>query len=72
LNRTQAMSLLKELVAHNLVDDSYISILQVKSNQYRLKIKCNYDTSRLKEFAKNNKLFIEADKERKYLDIYKP
>lgn len=62
LDRTQAMELLKELIAHNLVDSSYMSVLQAKPNHYKLQIKCDYDTSGLEKFAKNNNLAIKEDK----------
>ena len=71
MDRTQAMALLKELVAYDLVDPSYVSIFQTKHNYYQLQIKCNYN-KRIEEFAKNNNLAIEEDKEHKYLVIYKP
>ena len=71
LDRTQAMALLKELVANDLVDPSFVSIMQKKPNHYQLKIKCNYN-KRIEEFAKNNNLSIEEDEEKKYLLIYKP
>ena len=71
MDRTQAMALLKELVANDLVDPSYVSIMQTKPNHYQLKIKSNYN-KRIEEFAKDNNLAIEEDKEQKYLVIYKP
>ncbi|MGA2682266.1 MAG: hypothetical protein ABSF44_10775 [Candidatus Bathyarchaeia archaeon] len=72
MDRTQAMALLKELIACNLVDASYIAVLQVKPNHYQLEIKCDFETSRLEEFAKSNSLAIKEDRERKYFVIYKP
>ena len=72
LDRTQAMALLKELVAYDLVDPSYVSMIQTKPNRYRLQIKCNYNKTRMQEYAKNNNLIIEEDKEQKYLVIYNP
>ena len=71
LNRKEAITLLKELVAKNLVEPSYVSIDQRNQNRYQLKIKCNYYQEDIMQFAKNNGLFIEADKDQKYLVIYK-
>ncbi len=66
------MALLKELVAYNLIDPSYVSMVQTKPEYYQLKIKGNYD-KRIEEFAKSNNLAIEEDKEQKIiLVIYKP
>jgi hypothetical protein len=72
LDRTQAMGFLKELIACNLVDRSYVAVLQVKPNHYHLEIKCDFETSRLEKFAKSHNFAIKEDKDRKYLAIYEP
>jgi len=69
LDRTQAMTLLKELVANDLVEPSYVSIGERSPNNYQLQIKC-YNKTEIQKFAKNNNLAIEEDKEEKFLFIY--
>ncbi len=71
VNRVEAMALLKELVAVNLVDPSFINMLQREPNHYQLQIKGEYFRSGLEEYAKRFGLSIEEDKERKYLVIFK-
>ncbi len=71
VDRVEAMALLKELVAINLVDSSFINMLQREPNQYQLQIKGEYFKSRIEEYAKQFGLSIEEDKERKYLVIFK-
>lgn len=71
LDREQAMAMLKELVANNLVDPGYVSILQVKPNNFQIQIKCDYNKKEIEEYANNHGLTITEDKERKYLVIYK-
>jgi hypothetical protein len=72
LNRLEAMALLKELVASDLVNPDYVSLHKEKSESYQIQIKCGYNEARIKQYAKNNDLIITEDKERKYLFIYKP
>ena len=72
LDRLQAMSLLKELVARDLVNPDYISVHKVKDNNFQIKIKCDYNKAQIKEYAKNRGLTITEDKEGKYLVIFTP
>ena len=66
------MSMLKELVANNLVEPSYVHICLRKPENYQIQIKCDYNRKAIEEHAKKHGLTIEEDKERKYLVIYKP
>ena len=71
LNRLEAMSMLKELVANNLVEPTYIHVSLKKLNDYQIQIKCDHN-SEIEVFAKKHGLKIEEDKERKYLVIFEP
>jgi hypothetical protein len=71
LDRLQAMAVLKELVADNLVDPSYVSIGKRSPTNYQIQIKCNYNKE-IEAYAKKHGLTITEDKERKYLVIFKP
>jgi hypothetical protein len=71
LDRPQAMAMLKELVAHNLVEPSYVNICLRKPDHYQLQLKSDFNTKEIKEFAEKNGLTIEEDKERKYMFIFK-
>jgi hypothetical protein len=64
--------MLRELVANNLVEPSYVSINERKSNEYQIQIKCDYNRKEIEEYAKKHGLTIDEDKERKYLLIFKP
>jgi hypothetical protein len=66
------MAMLKELVDNNLVEDSYISLFQAKSNDFQIQIRCDYNKTEIEAYAQKNGLTITEDKERKYLVIYKP
>jgi len=72
LDRFEAMVMLKELVANNLVDPSYVNVNERKLYNYQLQIKCDYNKVKIEAHAKKHGLTIEEDKERKYLVIYKP
>jgi hypothetical protein len=65
------MGLLKELVANNLVEPTYIHVSQRKLDDYQIQIKCDYN-SEIEVFAKKHGLTITEDKERKYLVIFEP
>jgi hypothetical protein len=67
----QAMALLKELVALDLVDPEYVSMHKTNSNNFQIKIKCDYRKPQIEEYAKSQSLTIIEDKERKYLVIFR-
>ena len=62
--------MLKELVANDLVDPSYVHISERVPNHYQIQIKSNYSRNEIIEFAKKKELTINEDKEQKYLVIY--
>ena len=73
MNRLEAMAMLKELVAGNLVNPDYVNIVRRDDNShYQIQIKCDYNKEEIEKHAKKHGLTIEEDKERKYLVIYKP
>jgi hypothetical protein len=65
------MTVLKELAAKDLVEPSYIHILERKPKHYQIQIKCNYKRNEIIEFVKTKGLTITEDREQKYLVIYK-
>ncbi|MGO8806729.1 MAG: hypothetical protein ACLQO7_09055 [Candidatus Bathyarchaeia archaeon] len=72
LNRQQAMTLLKELVANDLVNPDYVNIINSIDKHCQIQIKCDYNRSPIEEFTKEHGLIIEEDNEGKYLVIYEP
>jgi hypothetical protein len=72
MDRQQAMAMLKELVANNLVESSYVSISEKKPKDYQIQIKCDYNKLEIEAHAKKLGLTIQEDKEKKYLFIFKP
>ena len=64
--------MLKELVANDLVEPSYVHIHQKTFDNYQIQIKCDYKRLEIEAYAKEHGLTIEEDKERKYLLIFKP
>ncbi len=72
LDRLQAMAMLKELVDNDLVEPSYVSMVQSKPNHFLIQIKCDYNKMEIERHAKKHGLTIIEDKERKYLTIFKP
>ena len=72
MDRQQAMAMLKELIANNLVEPSYVSISERKPKDYQIQIKCDYSKLEIEAHAKKFGLTIQEDKERKYLFIFKP
>jgi hypothetical protein len=71
VNRAEAMTLLKELVAQDLVDPSYVNISKRTTNHYQIQLKCDYNRKEIVAFAKKNNLVFEEDKEKKYIVIYR-
>ena len=72
LNRAEALVLLKELVAEDLVDPSFVHISLKTPGHYQIQIKCDYNRNELMAFIKKNNLAIKEDTEQKYLVIYRP
>lgn len=71
MDREQAMAMLKELVAMDLVEPSFVHISERIPNHYQIQIKCDYNREKIEEHAKKQGLIIKEDKERKYLVVFK-
>ncbi len=71
MDRREAMTMLKELVANDLVEQSYVSICERSPAHFQIQIKCNYRRDAIFEFAKEKGLTIIEDKDQKYLVIYR-
>ena len=70
MNRLEAMAMLKELVADNLVTLDYVNIIRRENNShYQIQIKCDYNKEEIEKHAKKHGLTIEEDKEQIYLVI---
>ena len=72
LNRLQAMAMLKGLVRNDLVEPSYISMVNVKPDKFQIQIRSDYKKEEIDAYARKHGLTIKEDKESKYLVIYKP
>jgi hypothetical protein len=60
LDRQQAMTLLKELTACDLIDPSWISIENLPNNDCKLKLKmASLSGTALDEYAAKNQLLLE-------------
>lgn len=55
----------------DLVEPSYISMVQARPSHFRIQIKCDYNKAEIEKHAKKHGLTIVEDKERKYLVIFK-
>ena len=66
------MAILKELVDNDLVEPSYISLVQINANIFQIQIKCNYNKQQIETYAKKHGLTIKEDNDQKYLVIFKP
>jgi hypothetical protein len=64
--------MLKELVDNDLVDPTYVSMLQVKPNHFQIQIKCGYRKEEIEKHAKKYGLTISEDKDQRYLLVFKP
>jgi hypothetical protein len=53
MKRTEAVGLLKELVAEQLIEPSLVLIEQSSPDSYQLQIKGNYDIQEIEMFVKN-------------------
>ena len=63
--------MLKELVTNDLVEPSYVSMVQMDSKNYQIQIKCDYNKPQIEAYAKKHGLTITEDTKRKYLVIFK-
>ena len=61
MDRLQAMAILRESVDNNLVEPSYVSMVQVKPNSFQIQIKCDYNKEDIEAHAKKHGLTITED-----------
>jgi hypothetical protein len=71
LDRKEATALLKELMAKDLIDPSWVSISERSPNQFQLQFKNVNDAQKLEAFTRSHNLVIEVNKNRGYILIYK-
>jgi len=69
MNRREAITLLSELGANQLVYPSFVILEQIKTDQYQLKMKGSYNFHEIGVFLKNRFLIEEI---RTFLIIYTP
>jgi len=55
------MTILRESVDNNLVEPSYVSMVQVKPNSFQIQIKCDYNKEDIEAHAKKHGLTITED-----------
>jgi hypothetical protein len=70
--REQALALVKELVANNLIQTNWLSLEKRKPDSYELKFKGDCDHSLLSLFLQNHRLAIKANHEKGFCIIFKP
>ena len=68
--REQAVALLKELVANNLIQTSWVSIEKRTPNSYELKFKGNCDRSLIDPILQKHNLTIKEYKDKGYFVIF--
>lgn len=61
------MALLKDLVDNDLVEPSYVSLVQVDSKHFQIQMKCDYNKEQIQAYTKKHGLTIKEDKDRKLL-----
>jgi hypothetical protein len=69
MNRKEAIALLNELGANQLVNPNFVILEQRKLDKYQLKIKGNYSLKEVGLFLKNKFCLQEINN---YLIIFKP
>jgi len=69
MNRREAIALLSELGANQLVNPSFVILEQRKTDKYQLKIKGDYCLQEIETLAKNR---FSIDEKQNFLIIYKP
>ncbi len=72
MDRKEAISIFTELVARGLINPSFVSIEQKKSDKHQLKIKGDYDFLAIYTFVQAKNLEAEEDKDKKYILVFKP
>ena len=72
MERKQAIGLLKEIVAQNLVRPSLVALTVNKHNKFDLMLKGDCDVQELREFVGEKALAVKEDEEKGFCIIYKP
>jgi len=72
MQRYEAITLLKELDAQNLIQPSLVRIEQREPERYQLQIKGSYDIKLISRFVKQYDLAVREDTVNGYLVIFKP
>jgi hypothetical protein len=72
MRREQAGTLVKELVANNLIQTNWLSIDKSKPEGYELKFKGYCERLLLEMFLQNRNLAMEENKEKGFCIIFKP
>ena len=72
MDRVQAMTLLKELIALDLVDpSSFVNLQEDNHGEFTLMIKGDYDTQPIRQFVAEKGLTLTVNKEKGYCIISK-
>ena len=61
MKRTEAVGLLKELAAEQLIQPSLVLIQEKSTERFQLQIKGNYDFKQIEMFVKNRFALEEVD-----------
>jgi hypothetical protein len=69
MKRGEAVGLLKELVAEQLIQPSLVFIGQRSLDNYQLQIKGDYDCKEIEQFVKDR---FSLEESKGYLILYKP
>ena len=72
MQRYEAVTLLKELGAEQLIQPSSVLIEQRKPDRYELQIKGSYDLELIRRFVQQYSLMVKEDTTKGHLVIFKP
>ena len=69
LKRKEAVALLKELSAKQIIQPTFVLLEQRKPDSFELQIKGNFDFQGINQFV-NNRFTVKEDTEKGYLTIF--
>jgi hypothetical protein len=72
LLREEAVALLKEMLALNLVTPSFVELYENKHGKFDIKLSLDCDVASLKQFLAERSLTMKKDSEKGYCFISKP
>jgi hypothetical protein len=72
MKRENAVALVKELVANNLIQTNWLSIDRRKVDSYELRFRGDCERLELDTFLQNRNLAMEENKEKGFCIIFKP